>query len=122
MRADTVEVTGVTGSQAARARITQILSDKLGQGQTFQVDVSYDEELDPLAALPTPEECAADVNGGDLRGTKITFTPGFGRNRRRRARPVMDELADDPEGLPGRCRWKLPATPMPKARKAATRR
>jgi OOP family OmpA-OmpF porin len=45
-----------------RRKITQILSGKLGQGQTFTVKVRYDEALDPIASLPTPEECAANVN------------------------------------------------------------
>ncbi len=36
VRADMVEVTGVTASPAAQATITRILSDKLGQGQTFK--------------------------------------------------------------------------------------
>jgi OmpA-OmpF porin, OOP family len=75
VRSDSVTVTGVTGSQTAQARITQLLSGKLGQGQTFTVDVNYDEELDPLAALPTPVECKADVDAV-LTGQKITFTPG----------------------------------------------
>lgn len=75
VRADTVEITGVTGAQGARARIAQVLSDKLGQGQTFKVDVRYDEDLDPLAALPTPEECVQDVNAA-LALQKISFAPG----------------------------------------------
>lgn len=75
VRADLVEVRGVTGSQAARDRISQILSNKLGQGQTFRVDVRYDEALDPLAALPTPEECAARI-ATVLADRKITFPPG----------------------------------------------
>ncbi|NGM44994.1 OmpA family protein [Rhodobacter sp. SGA-6-6] len=75
VRADTVEVKGVAGSLDARARVTQILSGKLGQGQTFRVDVTYDEELDPFAALPTPEECAAEVKAV-VSAQKITFTPG----------------------------------------------
>ncbi|GHC55928.1 OmpA family protein [Neogemmobacter tilapiae] len=75
VRADTVEVKGVTGSQEARAKIAQILSDKLGQGQKFNVSVTYDEKLDPLAALPTPEECLADVQLA-LKVAKITFAPG----------------------------------------------
>ena len=75
VRADTVEVKGVTGSQTARARIAQVLSDKLGQGKTYKVDVTYDAELDPVAALPTPQECAEDV-GAVLARQKITFTPG----------------------------------------------
>ena len=91
VRADLVEVTGVTGSTATRGRITQILSDQLGQGQTFRVNVRYDEALDPLAALPTPEECAADVNAVIAR-TKITFTPASAEIATT-ARPVLDELA-----------------------------
>jgi OOP family OmpA-OmpF porin len=72
---DAVTLSGVTGSQSAQARITQLLSGKLGQGQTFTVNVRYDEELDPLAALPTPEECLADMDAVVAR-QKITFTPG----------------------------------------------
>lgn len=91
VRADLVEVTGVTGSTATRGRITQILSDELGQGETFKVNVRYDEALDPLAALPTPEECVADVNAVIAR-TKITFTPSSAEIATT-ARPVLDELA-----------------------------
>lgn len=75
VREDTVEISGTTGSQNARGRISQILSDKLGQGQTFKVAVRYDEALDPLAALPTPEECLATLDA-ILAEQKITFPPG----------------------------------------------
>lgn len=75
VRADTVEVKGVTGSQTAKARISQILSGRLGQGKTFKVDVRYDKALDPIASIPTPEECVQDVDAV-LAKQKITFTPG----------------------------------------------
>jgi OmpA-OmpF porin, OOP family len=75
VRTDTVEVKGVTGSQRAKARIAQILSAKLGQGKTFQVDVTYVESLDPTAALPTPTECRARIEAA-LSAQKISFTPG----------------------------------------------
>lgn len=75
VRSDSVEVKGVTGSQSASGRISQILSDKLGQGQTFRVNVRYDEALDPLAAIPTPQECAADIQA-IVSKRKITFPPG----------------------------------------------
>jgi len=91
VRADTVEVTGVTGSLETRRKITQILSGELGQGQTFRVNVRYDEALDPIASLPTPEECAADVNAEIMR-TKITFTPASAELAAT-ARPVLDALA-----------------------------
>jgi OOP family OmpA-OmpF porin len=91
VRADLVEVTGVTGSTAARGKITQILSEDLGQGETFKVNVRYDEALDPIASLPTPEECVANVNAVIAR-TKITFTPSSAEIATT-ARPVLDELA-----------------------------
>ncbi|MCU0803056.1 MAG: hypothetical protein MUD11_15065, partial [Rhodobacteraceae bacterium] len=75
VRADTVEVSGVTGSLRAQDRITQTLSAALGQGARFKVIVSYDEDLDPLAALPTPQECKAEIDAATAR-QKITFTPG----------------------------------------------
>jgi len=75
VRQDTVEISGVTGSQNARGRVSQILSGKLGQGQTFKVAVRYDEALDPLAALPTPEECLASLQEV-VASQKITFPPG----------------------------------------------
>lgn len=91
VRADTVEVSGVTGSQTARARIAQVLSDKLGQGKTYKVVVSYDAELDPLAALPTAQDCVEDV-GAVLSRQKITFTPGSAELDAAAA-GVMDALA-----------------------------
>ncbi len=91
VRADLVEISGVTGSQAARSRMTQILSAQLGPGQTFKVNVRYDEALDPIASIPTPEECAADVNAVIARD-KITFTPASAEIASA-ARPVLDALA-----------------------------
>ncbi len=91
VRADMVEVTGLTGSRLSRARIAQILSRQLGQGQSFRVDVVYHEELDPLAALPTPQECAERVLAV-LTAAKVTFEPGSAEIDRS-AVGVMDALA-----------------------------
>ena len=91
VRPDTVEITGVTGSQSARGRISQILSDQLGQGKQFKVSVTYDENLDPLAALPTPQECAEDV-AAVLTKSKITFPPGSAEIDGTTA-AIMDALA-----------------------------
>lgn len=99
VRADTVEVKGVTGSQSAKVRISQILSEKLGQGQTFRVDVKYDKALDPLAGIPTPEECAQDVDDVVAR-QKITFTPGSAEIAAA-ANGVMKALADVLKSCPG---------------------
>lgn len=99
VRADTVQVAGVTGSQMAKARISQVLSDKLGQGKTFQVDVRYDEALDPIASVPTPEECAQDVAEVLKRG-KISFPPGS-TEIDAGANGIMQALADVMVRCPG---------------------
>jgi OmpA-OmpF porin, OOP family len=98
VRADTVQIEGVTGSQNAKARISQVLSDKLGQGQTFKVSVTYDEELDPLAALPTPQECADKVQA-TLSKRKISFAPGSAEIDGASS-AIMDRLAETLEKCP----------------------
>jgi OmpA-OmpF porin, OOP family len=99
VRADTVEVGGVTGSQTAQDRITQTLSAALGQGARFRVIVSYDEELDPLAALPTPAECKAEIDTATSR-QKITFEPGSAEIASD-AQSTITALADILEDCPG---------------------
>ena len=99
VRADVVEVSGVTGSQEARERISQVLSNRLGPGQTFKVQVRYDEALDPLAALPTAEQCVAGLNG-IVNARKITFTPGSAEIDAS-ARGTLDALATLLKDCPG---------------------
>ncbi|MEM6477727.1 MAG: OmpA family protein [Pseudomonadota bacterium] len=72
---DTLSVRGDTGNQEARTRIAQILSEELGEGQAFSINVTYLERLDPTANIPTPDECLADIKAlTDAR--KLTFEPG----------------------------------------------
>ncbi len=92
VQADRVEVSGVTASPEAQASITRTLSDRLGQGQAFTVNVRYDERLDPQAALPSPEECVTALNA-ILRRQKITFSPGSAEIERG-ARDTMSALAE----------------------------
>ena len=61
-------------TQAARADIARILTARLDGGTKFDLDVTYSEALDPLAALPTPEECVELINAAGNR-RKITFAP-----------------------------------------------
>ncbi len=72
---NTVEVTGISGQKTASDKVSQILSDRLGQGRPFKVDVHYDKALDPMEGLPTPQEClerAQTVQSSH----KISFDPG----------------------------------------------
>jgi len=98
VREDTVEISGVTGSLTARDRISQILSGKLGQGQTFKVSVRYDEALDPLASIPTPEECLANLKSM-VAQQKITFPPGSAEIDAATGQ-LMNRLAEGQEGCP----------------------
>ncbi len=99
VRDDLVTVEGTTGSQAARGRISQVLSDKLGQGETFRVSVVYDKDLDPLAALPTPQECADEVRNVSSK-RKITFPPSSAEIDGTTG-AIMDALADVLKDCPG---------------------
>ena len=72
---DRVTIRGSTGDAMANARITQLFAAKLGEAGQYDIQVTYQEKLDPIASLPTPEECAADIS--DLQvGRKILFEPG----------------------------------------------
>lgn len=89
---DIVAITGVTGNKDAKADIARILSERLGEGQQFHINVTYNEKLDPDAARPPAEQCIADVKAIQAE-TKINFEPGSatvtGDSRR-----VLDQLAD----------------------------
>ncbi|MDQ2093839.1 OmpA family protein [Rhodalgimonas zhirmunskyi] len=72
---DNVTVTGNTGNQDAKAVISRLLSEKLGEAETFSINVTYQEKLDPVASLPTPEECISRIK--EIQGQrKISFEPG----------------------------------------------
>jgi OmpA-OmpF porin, OOP family len=87
-----VDVRGVTGDTGASAEISRILSNKLGEAEDFRVNVRYEEELDPVAGLPSPQECAAEVNAA-LAESKITFSPGSAEIEASSARTV-DKIAE----------------------------
>jgi len=70
-----IEVRGQTGNPDAQAEIARHLAEKLGEGAHFEIDVTYQEALDPLAGIPTPKECLAKIQAIN-NATKITFEPG----------------------------------------------
>ena len=69
-----IVISGATGDKDAQSEMARVLSDRLDGGAAFQLDVTYNEALDPLAALPTPDECIALINEAGNR-QKITFAP-----------------------------------------------
>ena len=82
---------GKTGDKEARARITQILSEKL-EGGRFEIDVVYVESLDPSTLIPTPEECVADIRT-TIAEKKITFEPSSAKLNVD-AKETMDRIAE----------------------------
>tara|TARA_R110002072_G_scaffold18628_7_gene69599 strand:- start:3877 stop:4530 length:654 start_codon:yes stop_codon:yes gene_type:complete len=71
---DTLSVTGNTGNPDASTEISALLAGKLGEGAAFDIDVVYQEKLDPVLGLPTPDECEAEI-GEILKVGKISFEP-----------------------------------------------
>ncbi|MFX0542031.1 OmpA family protein [Roseovarius sp. S4756] len=85
-------VTGQTGRKEAGAQIAGLLADKLGEAAQFSIDVDYKEALDPVAGLPTPEECVAQIAAiQDQR--KINFEPGSA-NIDGNGAAIMNDIAD----------------------------
>ena len=70
-----IDITGLTGRRSAKTDIAQILIDRLGDGTEFELEVTYLEELDPLARMLNGTECVAEIT--DLASqNKIKFEPG----------------------------------------------
>ncbi|WP_299690218.1 OmpA family protein [uncultured Tateyamaria sp.] len=72
---DSVVVTGNTGNPQASTTIASLLAARLGEAEGFDINVTYQEKLDPVAALPTPDECEAEI-AEIVASSKITFEPG----------------------------------------------
>ena len=69
-----IGISGLTGSTASKTDISQILLDRIGNGTEFQLDVTYLEELDPLARMISGPECVAEISIL-VTNNKITFEP-----------------------------------------------
>ena len=85
-------VTGQTGRKDAGAQIAGLLADKLGDAAQFDIDVTYKEALDPVAGLPTPEECIAQIAAIQAE-RKINFEPGSS-NIDSNGAAIMNDIAD----------------------------
>ena len=73
-----LEISGRSGDPEVSDRVAGILADRLGRGQVFEIDIAYDERLDPVAMAPTPERCISEVTRIATE-RKITFAPGSAR-------------------------------------------
>lgn len=89
---DDLQVRGKTGNKQTRADIARLLSEKLGEGATYTIDVTYVEALDPESELPTPEECLRRIQIV-LGDRKINFEPGSD-TLDSTGRDIMDDVAE----------------------------
>ena len=89
---DLVDVIGNTGNQDASTMISGFLSEKLGEGNRFEIDVAYKKALDPVAGIPTPDECEALI-AQVQKERKINFEPGSS-NIDTNGDAIMDDIAD----------------------------
>ncbi len=89
---NTLIVRGNTGNEDASAVIARLLIEKLGQTADFEIDVTYVKALDPIAGIPTPQECIAQISAA-TEGRKITFDPGSA-DLTAATQPVVDDIAE----------------------------
>jgi OOP family OmpA-OmpF porin len=66
--------------------------DKLGDSAVFSIDVAYMETLDPVASLPTADECVALISE-IVSSRKINFEPGSATIDEG-ALSIMDQIAE----------------------------
>ena len=72
---DLVALSGTTGSEGLSTELATRLAGALGPSEAIRIDVAYREDLDPVASLPTPEQCLDRIIA--IQGQrKITFAPG----------------------------------------------
>lgn len=72
---ENIVLSGNTGNPDASTELASLLAGKLGDGAAFDVNVTYQKQLDPVLGLPTPTECEAEI-GAIVAVGKINFEPG----------------------------------------------
>lgn len=72
---DTLTLSGISEREEASSEIAGLLADKLGNGGTFALDITYRKPPDPVDIKPTPDVCEADLATAQS-VSKISFEPG----------------------------------------------
>ena len=72
---ETVDLSGVTHHEDAKARIAGQLAEKLGDAQDFTLSITYQKPPEPEDALPDPALCEVQIAEVQA-GHKIAFEPG----------------------------------------------
>lgn len=72
---DNLSVHGVSEREDAASDIARLLADKLGNAETFNLEISYRAPPEPEDEAPDPNTCETDLARTQDNG-KITFEPG----------------------------------------------
>lgn len=93
-----ISLSGRTGDETAKDKISTALLDKLGRDVTLDLNITYVQALDPVANRLTPGECVVQVNAL-IEANKITFEPGS-VNLDPQSRSTVEEIATILERCP----------------------
>ncbi len=88
---DLITLSGKTGNQDASAEIARLFAEKLGEKSRFELNIEYVEALDPIASIPTPHECVAEIRE-IVKTRKINFEPSSDKPDAE-AGGIMDDIA-----------------------------
>jgi len=94
---DTLEVRGMSYSKDTPAGIARFLSAKLGEAETYGLDITYEKPPEPKDKPLPPELCEAQLASAQSEA-KIAFEPGSATIAAETA-ATMDRIA----GILGRC-------------------
>ncbi len=89
---DGLSLRGTTAREETSAEVARLLSDKLGEGAAYSLDLTYRAPPKPADTVPTPEECEARL-AMVQQGGKITFEPGSATIAEE-SLPVMEKIAE----------------------------
>ncbi|WP_347266975.1 OmpA family protein [Paracoccus sp. (in: a-proteobacteria)] len=72
---DLIRLRGVSGSRGASDLAVARLSERLGAGARYALEIGYDRRLDPLLQLPSGIDCVDRLNAA-MAESEIGFEPG----------------------------------------------
>ena len=72
---DTLIVRGISNRESANSRISGLLSDKLGEAEAYELEVTYRAPPPPADIPPDPDQCEAEL-AAIQEVNKIQFEPG----------------------------------------------
>ena len=73
---ESLKLRGIANDENASAEISGLLADRLGENETYDLEVAYQPPPPPADEPKTPEMCEADIAEVQRSTGKITFEPG----------------------------------------------